>query len=143
MEHTLLIIKPDAVAAGRVGEILAMVTGAGLEPVALEMRCLADAEVREFYAVHRGKYFYESLMGFMTSGPVVLCALTGEDAVTRLRTLVGVTDPQEAAPGTVRSRFGTSVQRNAVHASDSIQNGQTEVSFFFPTARLLRPGHSS
>ncbi|MCU0610813.1 MAG: nucleoside-diphosphate kinase [Candidatus Eisenbacteria bacterium] len=139
MDWTLLIIKPDAVAAGRIGEILAMVTQAGLRPMSMEMRYLAEAEVRAFYRVHQGKPFYEPLMTFMTSGPVVLCALTGDDAVTALRALVGVTDPPHAAPGTVRARFGTTTQKNAVHASDSPENGVAEVSFFFPAACLL-PG---
>jgi len=143
VERTLLIIKPDAVAAGRIGDILAMVTRAGLRPVAMEMRSLADAEVRAFYAVHRGKGFYEPLMTFMTSGPVVLCAMVGSNAVAGLRALVGTTDPSEAAPGTVRATFGSTTQRNAVHASDSIESGMTEVAFFFPAARLLVAGHSA
>lgn len=141
MEQTLLIIKPDAVAAGRIGDILSMVARAGLSPIAMEMRSLCEAEVRAFYAVHRGKSFYEPLMTFMTSGPVVLCVIAGDSAVAGLRCLVGTTDPAEAAPGTIRATFGGTVQRNAVHASDSVASGNAEVAFFFAGARLLAAGH--
>lgn len=143
MERTLLIIKPDAVAAGRIADVLSMVSDAGLRLVALEMRCLAEAEVRGFYALHQGKDFFEPLVRFMTSGPVVLCAVAGEDAVSSLRALVGVTDPTEAAAGTVRASFGTTIQRNAVHASDSTETGMTETAFFFPEARLLLGGFTA
>ncbi len=137
MERSLLIIKPDAVAAGHTGEILTMVARAGLSLIALKMRLLSVREARAFYALHEGKHFFDSLVSFMTSGPVVLCVVAGPDAVRRLRTLVGVTDPARAAPGTVRAEFGTTVQRNAVHASDAPETARTEVSFFFAEADLL------
>lgn len=140
MEHTLLIVKPDAVAAGKVGSILAMVTDAGFRIVAMEMRRLCGDEARAFYEVHREKGFYEGLVAFMTSGPVVLCVVEAEGAVTSLRTLVGDTDPSMAGPGTVRALFGSTIRSNAVHASDSIENAHREVMFFFPAARLLARG---
>lgn len=143
MTRSLLIIKPDAVAAGRIADILSMVTVADLRLVALEMRCLAEVEARAFYAVHQGKDFFEPLIRFMTSGPVVLCAVEGLAAVASLRALVGVTDPAHAAPGTIRAVFGSTLQKNAVHASDSEENGMVESAFFFPGARLGTAGCSA
>lgn len=137
MERTLLIVKPDAVAAGHTGRILSQVLDSGLRVVAMEMRRLAIPEARAFYAVHKGKDFYHPLVAFMTEGPVVLCTVEGPDAVARLRSLVGATDPAKAAEGTIRARFGSTVQRNAVHASDTVENAAWEVGFFFPSCRFL------
>lgn len=132
-------MKPDAVAAGKTGAILARVESEGFAIVGMERLRLSRAEATAFYAIHKGKPFFESLMGFMTSGPIVCCALEKEDAVSQLRTVVGATDPSNAAEGTIRCLYGSNVQNNAVHASDSVENGIAEVAFFFPECVLLRP----
>lgn len=137
MERTLLIIKPDAVAAGKTGAILARVENEGFAIIGMERRRLSCVEAETFYAIHKGKPFFESLLGFMMSGPVVVCALEKEQAVSRLRTVVGVTDPSRAAEGTIRRLYGSNVQNNGVHASDSVENGVAEVRFFFSERVLL------
>jgi nucleoside-diphosphate kinase len=133
-----LIIKPDSVAAGRTGAILSRVENEGFTIVGMERRRLSYSEATAFYAIHKGKPFFESLMEFMTSGPIVCCVLEKIDAVSQLRTVVGATDPSNAAEGTIRYLYGSNVQNNAVHASDSVENGMAEVTFFFPECRLLR-----
>jgi len=137
IERTLAIIKPDAVAAGHIGEIISMIEQAGLRILAMKMKRLSRREAEEFYAVHRAKPFYSSLVAFMTEGPVVLLALEGDNAIQRWREVMGKTNPAEAAEGTVRRRFGTNIERNAVHGSDSPETASFEVPFFFPTAELL------
>jgi len=132
MERTLAIIKPDAVARGLTGTILAMIEGAGFRICALEMVCMTKERAEEFYAVHRGKSFFESLASFMASGPVVVVALERQDAVGCLRHLMGATDPSQAEEGTVRRRFGESVERNAIHGADSPGAARREIRFFFP-----------
>jgi len=135
--RTLAIIKPDAVRAGSAGKIISMIEGSGLAVEAARMFRLTREAAGEFYAVHRGKPFYEGLLDFMTSGPCVVLALGGEDAVARWRALMGATDPQAAAEGTVRKLYGSSVQFNACHGSDAPETAERETAFFFSGAELL------
>lgn len=130
-ERTYAMIKPDAVAAGHVGEILAAVEAAGFRIAALEMLRLSPAQARGFYAVHEGKPFFPLLLEFMTSGPVVAMALEGDDAIARWRTLMGPTDPAKAGPDALRARFGTDLTRNAVHGSDAPQTAAQELAYVF------------
>ncbi len=129
---TLAIIKPDAVAAGKAGKVLAHLEAAGFRVCAARMVRLTTVQAEAFYAVHRERPFFRSLVAFMTSGPCLPMALEREDAVAHLRTVIGATDPKEAAPGTVRALYAESKERNAVHASDSEENAAREVRFFFP-----------
>ena len=137
MDTTLAILKPDAVARGVAGRILAHLEEAGFRIRALRMMRLTDAQAREFYAVHRERPFYGSLVTFMTSGPVIAVLLQRENAVAALREAIGATDPAEAAEGTVRALYAESKERNAIHASDSAENATHEAAFFFPTADVL------
>lgn len=137
MSQTLAIIKPDAVAAGHAGEILAHLEDAGFRIAALRMTRLGPAQAGEFYAVHRERPFYESLVEFMTSGPVIPLVLEAQDAVPKLREAIGATDPAEAAEGTVRALYAESKERNAIHASDSPENARSEIGFFFSRHELL------
>ena len=131
MQRTLFIVKPDAVERNLIGRILAHVEAAGFRIVEARMETLARTRAEEFYAEHLGKPFFPDLIGYMTSGRVLLVCLEGEDAVARLRETVGATDPAQAAPGTVRREFGVSKQRNSVHASDSPVSAEREVKLFF------------
>ncbi|RMH15752.1 MAG: nucleoside-diphosphate kinase [Gemmatimonadetes bacterium] len=131
MSRTLAIIKPDAVASGKAGKILAHLEDAGFTVRALRMTRLTRAQAGAFYAVHQGRPFYDELVEFMTSGPVIPMILEAEDAVTRLREVIGATDPAEAAEGTVRRLYAESKGRNAIHASDSDENAAVEMAFFF------------
>jgi nucleoside-diphosphate kinase len=133
---TLGIVKPDAIATGKTGKILAHLEEAGFTLRAARLVRLTDAQAGAFYAVHRGRPFYPELVAFMTSGPCLPMALEGEDAVATLRTVIGATDPAEAAPGTVRKLYAESKGRNAIHASDSDENAAREVAFFFPEGEL-------
>ena len=135
---TLGIIKPDAVAGGKAGAILAHLQQAGFTPRAARLVRLTTAEAGAFYAVHRGRPFYPELVEFMTSGPCLPLALERQDAVSHLRTVIGSTDPAEAAPGTIRKLFAESKGRNAIHASDSPENAVREVAFFFAESELAR-----
>lgn len=132
--HTLTIIKPDAFGSGKAGRILAHIEDAGFEVVAARVLHLARAEAEEFYAVHRERPFFGSLVAFMTSGPCMPMVLRRDDAVAELRRVIGATDPAEAEAGTVRALYAESKERNAIHASDSDANAALEASFFF--ARL-------
>jgi nucleoside-diphosphate kinase len=132
--QTLAIIKPDAVASGKAGRVLAHLQEAGFTPRALRMVRLTRPQAEAFYAVHRGRPFYGSLCAFMTSGPCIPMALEREDAVATLRAVIGATDPAEAAPGTVRKLYAESKERNAIHASDSDENAVREIAFFFSEA---------
>lgn len=134
--QTLAIIKPDAVAAGKAGKVLAHLEQAGFKLRGARMLRLSQAQAEAFYAVHRERPFYQSLCAFMTSGPCIPLALERDDAVARLREVIGATDPREAAAGTVRALYAESKERNAIHASDSPENAQREVAFFFPEAEL-------
>ncbi|HET6342269.1 MAG TPA: nucleoside-diphosphate kinase [Gemmatimonadota bacterium] len=133
-ERTLAIIKPDAVEKNRIGVILAHLEAAGFVVRDMRMERLAPERAREFYAVHAGRPFYESLVRFMTSGPCVPLVLEQENAVAGLRTTIGATDPAQAEEGTVRRLYAESVERNAIHASDSPENAAREIEFFFPEA---------
>ena len=135
---TLGIIKPDAIATGKTGAILAHLQQAGFVPRAARMVRLTRAEAGAFYAVHKGRPFYEELVEFMTSGPCLPLALERQDAVNHLRTVIGATDPAEAAPGTIRKLFAESKGKNAIHASDSAENAAREVGFFFAEGELAK-----
>lgn len=132
MNRTLAIVKPDAVANGRTGRIVAHAESAGFTLAAIKMLTLAPAQAREFYAIHRERPFFESLVAFMTSGPCVPMALEAPGAVAAFRRVIGATDPAEAAEGTVRRLYAESKERNAVHGSDSDENAAAEIAFFFP-----------
>ncbi len=129
--RTLAIIKPDAFGGGKTGKIIARLEEDGFRIVGGRVVRLDRERAEAFYAVHRGKPFFTSLVDFMTSGPVLALALEREDAVARLREVIGATDPAEAAPGTVRALHAESKERNAIHASDSLENARLEVAFFF------------
>jgi nucleoside-diphosphate kinase len=135
--YTLAIIKPDAVAKGNAGNILALLEKQGFRVRAIRMLRLSQAQAGEFYAVHRERPFYGSLVEFMTSGPAIPVLLEREGAVARLREVIGATDPKEAAQGTVRALFAESKERNAIHASDSDDNAAREGAFFFAEADWL------
>jgi nucleoside-diphosphate kinase len=135
---TLGIVKPDAVEAGKAGAILAHLQNAGFSVRAARLVRLTRAEAAAFYEVHRGRPFYAELVEFMTSGPCLPVALERDDAVTHMRTVIGATDPSEAAPGTVRKLFAESKGRNAIHASDSPENAKREVGFFFTEGELAQ-----
>lgn len=132
MSYTFVIVKPDAVAAGKVGAILSRYEAAGLSIAALELRTIDVEFADRHYAKHLGRDFYPPLRDFMTSGPLVAVVLCGDDAVDRVRALNGATDPANAAPGTVRADFGSTVRENAVHASDSQASAAAEVALWFP-----------
>jgi nucleoside-diphosphate kinase len=131
MERTLSIIKPDAVAKNVIGQIYARFEEAGFKIVAAKMIHLDREQAGGFYAVHKERPFYNDLIDFMTSGPVMVQVLEGEDAVVRHREVMGATNPQEAAPGTIRADFATSIDENAVHGSDSLENAEIEINYFF------------
>ena len=133
-ERTLAIVKPDAVGKSLIGKILARLEEAGFVVRELRMERLAAGRTREFYAVHAKRPFYESLIEFMTSGPCVAMVLERENAVSLLREVIGATDPAQAEEGTVRRLYAESVERNAIHASDSPANARREIDFFFPGA---------
>ncbi|MSR23292.1 MAG: nucleoside-diphosphate kinase [Gemmatimonadetes bacterium] len=137
MTRTLAIIKPDAVAAGRAGKILAHLESEGFRMTACRLTRLNRLQAEEFYGVHRERPFFPSLVSFMTSGPVIPLALEAEDAVQRLRKVIGATDPAEALPGTIRALHAESKERNAIHASDSDENAAREIAFFFAEADLF------
>jgi nucleoside-diphosphate kinase len=134
MERTLAIIKPDAVGKRLIGKIVAHLEEAGFIIREMRMERLTLEAAREFYSVHAERPFYDSLVEFMTSGPCVLMVLEREDAVRQLRATIGATDPAQAEAGTVRRLYAESVERNAIHASDSAQNARREIEFFFPEA---------
>jgi nucleoside-diphosphate kinase len=136
LERTLSIIKPDAVANNVIGEIYTRFERAGLKIVAAKMTWLARPDAEGFYAVHRGRPFFASLVEFMTSGPVMIQVLEGENAIARNRDLMGATDPKKAAPGTIRADFAQSIDANAVHGSDGPETARTEIAYFFPTLEI-------
>ncbi len=130
--RTLAIVKPDAVESGDAGRIVAHLEAAGFKLKAVRMLAMTRAQAQAFYAVHRDRPFYESLVSFMTSGPCVPMVLEAPQAVSGLRRAIGATDPAEAAEGTVRRLYAQSKERNAVHGSDSDENARKEIEFFFP-----------
>lgn len=137
MERTLCIIKPDAVRKQVVGEIIAMIQAAGFRILGMQLTRISAEQAGEFYAVHKERPFYGELVNFMSSGPIVPIALEKENAVADWRTLIGATDPAEAAEGTIRKRFASSKGENAAHGSDSVENGLIEVGFFFSEKDLV------
>ena len=131
MEQTLSIIKPDAVAKNVVGQILARFENAGLRIAATKKTRLSRVDAEAFYAIHAERPFFKDLVDFMISGPVVVSVLEGENAMSKNRELMGATNPQEAEPGTIRADFADSIDANAVHGSDSLENAEVEINFFF------------
>jgi nucleoside-diphosphate kinase len=136
VERTLSIIKPDAVARNVIGEIYTRFEKAGLKVVAARMTHLSRAEAEGFYAVHKERPFFRDLVDFMTSGPVMIQVLEGEDAIVRNRELMGATDPKKAAKGTIRADFAASIDANAVHGSDAPETARGEVAYFFPALNV-------
>lgn len=137
MERTLSIIKPDAVKKGVVGKILDRFESNGLRICAVKKLRLSEAEAGNFYAVHKERPFFRDLVAFMTSGPVVVLVLEGKNAVAKNRELMGATDPKKADKGTIRADFAESIDANAVHGSDSLENAKNEIAFFFAETELL------
>jgi nucleoside-diphosphate kinase len=136
VERTLSIIKPDAVANNVIGRIYTRFEQAGLRIVAARMKWLSRAEAEGFYSMHKERPFFKDLVGFMTSGPVIIQVLEGEDAIQKNRDLMGATDPRKAAKGTIRADFAQSIDANAVHGSDSPQAASTEIAYFFPKQEI-------
>lgn len=136
LERTFSIIKPDAVAKNHIGEIYARFEKAGLRVVAARMRQLSRKEAEGFYAVHRERPFFPALVEFMTSGPVMVQVLEGENAVAKNRELMGATNPKDAAPGTIRADFAESIDANAVHGSDALETARAEIAYFFAETEL-------
>ena len=130
-EQTLSIIKPDAVCQNQVGNIIEYFEKNGLSVIAAKMLHLSEAQAKDFYAVHKSRPFYGELVEFMTSGPVLIMVLEGENAISRNREIMGATDPSKAAQGTIRADFATSIEKNAIHGSDSQETAKTEIPFFF------------
>jgi nucleoside-diphosphate kinase len=137
MERTFAIIKPDAVAAGQTGEIMAVIQKAGFRIVGMKMKHLSQLEAEAFYAVHRDRPFFTSLVKFMTEGPVVVMVLEAPDAIKKWRDTMGATNPANAAEGTIRKRFAQGIERNCVHGSDAPETAAVEIPFFFSAAELL------
>jgi nucleoside-diphosphate kinase len=137
VERTLSIIKPDAVAKNVVGQILARFEAAGLKIVAARMAHLSRSEAEAFYAVHKARPFFKDLVAFMTSGPVMIQVLQGDNAIAKNRDLMGATDPKKAAAGTIRADFADSIDANAVHGSDAAETAAVEVAFFFPAMAIF------
>lgn len=131
VERTLSIVKPDAVAANHIGEICARFEMSNLRIIAMKMLRLTRERAEQFYAIHRERPFFPALVSFMTSGPILAQVLEGEDAIRRNREIMGVTDPAQAAPGTIRADFASSIDENAVHGSDGVDTANAEIAFFF------------
>lgn len=136
IERTISIIKPDDVTKNVIGKIYSRFEEAGLKIVAAKMKQLSRKEAEGFYAVHKERPFFNALVEFMTSGPVMIQVLEGENAVARNRELMGATNPKDAAPGTIRADFAQSIDANAVHGSDSLENAAIEIAYFFSTTEL-------
>ena len=136
IERTLAIVKPDAVAAGNAGHIIALLEREGFEIVAMKKVGLTEAQARAFYAVHRERPFFDSLVEFMTSGPVIPMVLEREDAIATLRRVMGATNPDNADPGTVRKLYATDIEKNAIHGSDAPETAAAEMPFFFSSLEL-------
>ena len=131
MERTLSIIKPDGVAKGLIGEVIRRLENAGLKIAAMKMICMSKKEAEGFYAVHRGKKFYDSLTDFMSSGPCIVMILEGPNAIAKNRELMGATNPQDASPGTIRREYAANIERNIVHGSDAPETASFEIGYFF------------
>lgn len=137
IERTFGIVKPDAVAKNAIGGVIDMIESTGLRLVGLRRLQLSTAQAEGFYAVHKARPFFADLVRFMTSGPCVVMAIEGDDAVARYREVMGPTDSKKAPAGTIRARFGTDIERNAVHGSDAPETARAEIAFFFAAADLL------
>ncbi len=137
MERTLSIIKPDGVKKGVIGEVIRRFEKEGFRIAALKMVRMTKEQAKAFYAVHKDKPFYDSLTDFMSSGPIVVMVLEGENAIARNREIMGATDPSKAAPGTIRAEFASDVEKNIVHGSDAPETARQEISFFFSEYELL------
>ena len=136
LERTFGIVKPDAVAAGAIGGVIDLIEKSHLKIVGLRYLKMSQEQAQVFYAVHKARPFFGDLVKFMTSGPCVVMAIEGENAVARYREVMGSTDSKKAAPGTIRAKYGTDIEKNAVHGSDSPDNAKIELSFFFTGAEL-------
>ena len=136
VERTLSIIKPDAVAKNVIGEIYSRFEKAGLKVIAAKMAHLSRNDAEGFYAVHRGRPFFTDLVEFMSSGPVMIQVLEGDNAILKNRDLMGATDPKKADAGTIRKDFAQSIDANAVHGSDAVDTAQAEIAYFFPSSRI-------
>ncbi|CAN5501049.1 nucleoside-diphosphate kinase [soil metagenome] len=137
MERTLAIIKPDAVRNNDIGNIIAMIQAAGFKVLGCKLTRISKEQAGEFYAVHKERPFYGELVNFMSSGSIVPIALEKDNAIADYRALIGATDPAEAAEGTIRKNYATSKGENAVHGSDSVENGRNEIAFFFAESELI------
>ncbi|NHW45288.1 MAG: nucleoside-diphosphate kinase [Candidatus Verstraetearchaeota archaeon] len=136
VERTLIIIKPGAVARGLVGEVLSRLEKKGLKIVGLKMLKMSRRKAEELYSVHKGKHFYEELINYITSAPVVVGVVEGDDAIQVVRKVIGPTNPKEAPPGTIRGDFGISITQNVIHASDSKESAEREIKIFFEEGEL-------
>jgi nucleoside-diphosphate kinase len=136
VERTLIIIKPGAVARGLVGEVLSRLEKKGLKIVGLKMLKMSREKAEELYSVHKGKHFYEELINYITSAPVVAGVVEGDDAIQVVRKVIGPTNPKEAPPGTIRGDFGISITQNVIHASDSKESAEREIKIFFEEEEL-------
>jgi len=137
LERTLTIIKPDAVQAGHIGDIIKILEANKFRIVAARLVNLSKGEAEGFYAVHRGKPFFESLTNFMSSGPAIPMVLEGENVIARLREVMGATNPANAAPGTIRKLYAAGIEANCVHGSDAPETAAFEISYFFPGVQLI------
>lgn len=137
-ERTLSIIKPDAVGKNHIGDIISLFEKEGLKIIAAKMKHLTKQDAEGFYAVHKGRPFFNDLTSFMTTGPVMLLVLEGENAISKNREIMGATDPKKAAAGTIRQRFASSIDENAVHGSDAIETAKIEINFFFKPEEILK-----
>ena len=136
IERTFGIVKPDAVQKGAIGGVIQLIEAAGLRLLGLRMVKMSQAQAEGFYAVHKARPFFADLVRFMTSGPCVVMAIEGENAIARYREVMGPTDSQKAPAGTIRAQFGTNIERNAVHGSDAPETAEVEIGFFFAAADL-------
>ncbi len=137
MERTLSLVKPDGVKRNLVGEVISRFEKAGLKVIGLKMLRLTKTQAEAFYAVHKGRPFFDELTTYMSSGPIVAMVLEGEDAIAKVREIMGATDPKEAAPGTIRADLGLNKGENTVHGSDSPENAVKEIAFFFSENELI------
>ncbi|HEU4324881.1 MAG TPA: nucleoside-diphosphate kinase [Roseiflexaceae bacterium] len=143
MERSLIILKPDAVQRGLIGAVLTRLEQRGLRFIGLKLSRIDQALARRHYGTHEGKPFFEGLVEYITSGPVVVIAVSGKNVITTVRTMVGATNPTQAAPGTIRGDFALEIGRNLIHASDSPENGEQEVSLFFEEQELVEMERST
>ncbi len=137
MERTLSIVKPDGVKKNLVGEVISRFERGGLKVAALKMIHLTKEEAKGFYVVHKDRPFYDSLTDFMSEGPIVVMVLEGDDAISKVREIMGATNPKEAAPGTIRADLASDIERNTVHGSDSPESARYEISYFFSSLELV------